>query len=335
MYPLDSMLKEAIKHGYIELDSIAKNVTYLPHRITRPLVYPEEQVQLKIFLSLIYNYGYPADRIRVSCPIKMGSSLKEADIVVYADNRCTSVLIIVECKRKGISDIEFSGAIDQGFSYASACMGQYVWATDGEKNAYFEVYPNAIGERTHNKLSDIPKADIDTIRPKNQSILRNIIKAAKWFWSKPINRSATRYTLGASLFVALFSHIIGSYIGEIGAITRQVGILETSYISILFHLIIFFSLLAGIISAEVIHILPQSKQDNPPSPISMWQKALLAAILCIPAWIIGGNFDANWWTIERYHQQAYGPWILLWPFIISIPAEIILVITLLWIRKED
>jgi hypothetical protein len=43
---------------------------------------PEEQVQAETFLKLILTYGYDQKRIRLFVPVVMGSTTKEADIIV-------------------------------------------------------------------------------------------------------------------------------------------------------------------------------------------------------------------------------------------------------------
>ena len=45
----------------------------------------------------------------------MGSQIKEADIIVYADDDLKSPLIIVECKKPDVSELEFARAVDQAF----------------------------------------------------------------------------------------------------------------------------------------------------------------------------------------------------------------------------
>lgn len=54
-------------------------------KVKRNFTNPEEQVQAEAFLKLILVYGYPAERIQQFVSVTMGSSIKEADIIVYND----------------------------------------------------------------------------------------------------------------------------------------------------------------------------------------------------------------------------------------------------------
>src|SRR5690606_2313636 len=87
---------------------------------TRNYTNPEEVVQVEAFLKLTLIYGYPVERVKLYVTVKMGSSTKEADIVVYNDNECREPKIIVECKKPDVSELEFEQAIEQGFAYCFA-----------------------------------------------------------------------------------------------------------------------------------------------------------------------------------------------------------------------
>ena len=96
------MIRQAQRDRYLFLNKKLDKVSYLPQGKTRKLSNPEESVQLQAYLSLIYKFGYPAEQIRVCEHIKIGSSSREADIVVYEDAACKTPLIIVECKKPKI-----------------------------------------------------------------------------------------------------------------------------------------------------------------------------------------------------------------------------------------
>ena len=95
-------------------------------------------------------------------PVKMGSDMKEADIVVYDDDMCLAPHIVVECKRQDISEAEFLQAIEQAYSYAFSlpCNVKYVWVTSGIRNEYYEVDKNL---DTRNQIPDIPQFGVETI----------------------------------------------------------------------------------------------------------------------------------------------------------------------------
>lgn len=99
------------------------------------------------FLCLVLVYKYPVERIRQFVPVQMGSETKEADIIVYGDDALKSPLIIVECKKPEVTELEFRRAVDQAFSYAVAEGAKYVWGTSRLKNEYFEVPPRKPKDR--------------------------------------------------------------------------------------------------------------------------------------------------------------------------------------------
>ena len=62
----------------------------------------------------------------------MGSSTREADIIVYADDKRQAPLIVVECKAPDVSELEFLRARDQAHSYTVAEGARYLWAILGK-----------------------------------------------------------------------------------------------------------------------------------------------------------------------------------------------------------
>ena len=77
-----SLIQEGIKRGLIKLDDEQKYITYVNQNKKRNYSNPEEQVQAETFLKLILTYGYDQKRIRLFVPGVMGSTTKEADIIV-------------------------------------------------------------------------------------------------------------------------------------------------------------------------------------------------------------------------------------------------------------
>ena len=152
-----TLLKKGIKDRFIHIDKKKDKVTYLPQGLSRKLSNPEEQVQLDTYLDLIYNYGYPPEKLRVSQKVKIGSSTREADIVVFRDKACLDPFIIVECKKEKVSNRVFEEAVDQGFSYAAVTNAEFVWATSGDRDGMYRVMPDAIKERKRNRISRLPK----------------------------------------------------------------------------------------------------------------------------------------------------------------------------------
>lgn len=151
-----------IEKGLISFNEDRSRITYVYQKKERNYNNPEEKVQAEAFLRLLLDYHYPVSRIRLFVPVTMGREIKEADIVVYADELCMRPHILVECKRQEVSEAEFQQAIEQAYSYAFALPGEvkYVWMTSSIKNEYFEVDKN---QNTRNQLPDIPQYGVESI----------------------------------------------------------------------------------------------------------------------------------------------------------------------------
>ena len=156
-----SLIQEGIKKGLIKLDDEQKYITYINQNKKRNYSNHEEQVQAETFLKLVLTYGYDQKRIRLFVPVVMGSSTKEADIIVYNDDGHKSPHIVVECKKQEVSELEFTQAVEQGFSYAVAEGAKYVWITSGIKDEYYQVPTEKPKERI--TITDIPQSGVETL----------------------------------------------------------------------------------------------------------------------------------------------------------------------------
>ena len=157
------IIQNGIDKGLIALDEENKYITYIHQNKKRNYTNPEEQVQAETFLKLVLSYGYPVEKIKQFVSITMGSTTKEADIVVYNDEKCTEPLIIVECKKSDISELEFIQAVEQAASYAYALSGtiKYLWVTSSIKNEYFLVDKESNVKQT---IPDIPRFGVTEIQ---------------------------------------------------------------------------------------------------------------------------------------------------------------------------
>ena len=151
-----------IEKGLISFNNDMSRITYVHQKKERNYNTPEEKVQAETFLRLILDYNYPEKRIKQFVPVTMGRDVREADIVVYADDMCLTPYILVECKRQEVSEAEYQQAIEQAYSYAFALPSdvKYVWVTPGIKSDYFEVDKS---QNTRNQLPDIPQFGVDSI----------------------------------------------------------------------------------------------------------------------------------------------------------------------------
>jgi len=158
------LIQQGINKNLISFDEERKYITYIHQSKRKNYTKPEEQVQAETFLTLVLVYGYPVEHIQQFVTVTMGSSTKEADIIVYNDEECTEPHIIVECKKSDVSELEFEQAIEQGFAYcfATAKTVKYLWVTSSIKNRYFEV-----NKEKEAKLSipDIPQYGVSKLTP--------------------------------------------------------------------------------------------------------------------------------------------------------------------------
>ncbi|MCU0438058.1 MAG: N-6 DNA methylase [Raineya sp.] len=149
------LIQKGIQEGLIKFDEELKYITYLHQNKKNRYTDPEEKVQAEIFCKIVLEYGYPVNRVQQFVNVKMGVSDKEADIVVYNDDKCEQPYIVIECKKEEISEREFQEAVKQAFSYAHALAGtmKYVWVTKGDKEEFFKF------DKDKNKkesIADIP-----------------------------------------------------------------------------------------------------------------------------------------------------------------------------------
>ncbi|HZH91980.1 MAG TPA: N-6 DNA methylase [Pyrinomonadaceae bacterium] len=96
-------------------------------------------MQAETFCRLVLEYGYSADRIEMFSTVAMGVAVKQADIIVYADDEREQPYIVVECKSPEVSEMEFKQAVEQAFSYAYAIAGttKFIWVTKGNKQEFY------------------------------------------------------------------------------------------------------------------------------------------------------------------------------------------------------
>lgn len=155
------LIAEGIKKKLIRLEDDGKYIVYVHQDKRRNYTNPEEKVQAEAYLQLVLVYKYPPDRIRQFVSVPMGSDIKEADIIVYSDALHKAPLIVIECKKETVSELEFIRASDQASSYAVAEGARYVWTTSKIKNEYFEIPRQKPKDRI--QIPDIPQFGIDKL----------------------------------------------------------------------------------------------------------------------------------------------------------------------------
>ncbi len=151
------LFQEGLKNKNIIINDDFTRIEYnCKNKTSRRLQNPEEFVQARSYLKLIHEYNYNPKNISVNESVQMGADTREADILVYNDKN-DKVLIVVECKEEGVNERQFKVAVDQGYSYAHARAGKYIWITSGIKDEYYEIVEVAPVDRI--AIPDIPKKD--------------------------------------------------------------------------------------------------------------------------------------------------------------------------------
>lgn len=158
-----NLIDQGIQKGLISISEDKNRITYLNQNKTRNYNNPEEKVQAETFLKLVLLYNYPANQIKQFETVTMGSSQKEADIIVYNDEKCEQPHIVVECKKEEVSELEFVQAKEQAASYAYALAGtiQYIWVTSKIKNDYAQIDKDSKTKRT---VPDIPHFGVTEVQ---------------------------------------------------------------------------------------------------------------------------------------------------------------------------
>lgn len=125
---------------------------------------PEEYVRQEILKSLVREYGYHKNNIRVEFPIKFGSRRVRVDIAIFPpglpakEQTQESIWLIVECKSEKIRPSMKKDGVGQLLSYMATCPNAHVgmW-TNGEDMAAFTLEPNDNGARISAEIPDIPR----------------------------------------------------------------------------------------------------------------------------------------------------------------------------------
>ena len=151
----DDLIAQGVAKKLIRIGDDGKRIEYLRHGISRDWTKPEAIIEAKAYLTLVLQYEYPDDRIQLFAPVTVGSSLREADIEVFADAKHESPIIIVECKKEEVPEAEFRQAVEQAFSYAVSEGARYVWTTSGIKNEYYEVPDKK--PKSRRTVADVPR----------------------------------------------------------------------------------------------------------------------------------------------------------------------------------
>lgn len=153
-------LEKAIKDGYAYItgEEGREKITYVTsNNHIESFSNPGEKVRAEFWAELIYKYEYPVNRIKVAVSVLNDT----ADIVVFSDDDCRYPYAVAECRCDGITDAEFSQAVERGIGNAvwSKIRAEYVVIVAGATHCVLDVsgkFDN--DEREQNIVADLPKA---------------------------------------------------------------------------------------------------------------------------------------------------------------------------------
>lgn len=158
-------LNRAIADGYVFItgDEGKQWITYVSSDNHKEKYSdPEEQVRAEFWAELIYEYDYPANRIKIEVTIPDRIPTDRADIVIFSDDECKKSYAVVECKKDGVTDAEFLQAIEQGVGNATwvKLRASYVVIIAGATRRVLDFSDTETGiyERENNIIADLSKS---------------------------------------------------------------------------------------------------------------------------------------------------------------------------------
>ncbi|MFJ1963145.1 N-6 DNA methylase [Streptomyces massasporeus] len=138
---------------------------------------PEEYVRQNIEKALVRQYKYPAKDCAPEFAIKMGSSRKRVDIVVFepgSDHTQANAFLLVETKKADVKPTHKTEGIGQLQSYMASCLNvKYGMWTNGDDRFCYAKRPNGRGSWTFDEIIDIPafgQTEEEAQRPKRRDL---------------------------------------------------------------------------------------------------------------------------------------------------------------------
>ncbi|MDD9856582.1 MAG: N-6 DNA methylase [Gammaproteobacteria bacterium] len=143
---------------------------------------PEEYVRQNIEKRLVNEHKYAVERIAVEFGIRIGSSKRRADIVIFSAGAARSqenIQLIIECKKETVGPGDRKDGVGQLKSYMSSCANCEwgMWTNGRHKEVLRKVFGDT-GAVEFAEFNDIPSADgrvEDIDRPQRQT-LKNAVE---------------------------------------------------------------------------------------------------------------------------------------------------------------
>jgi len=138
---------------------------------------PEEYVRQNLEKALVRQYKYPATDCQPEFAIKVGSSRKRVDVIVFepgAVHNQEHTLVLVETKRAGTSPSNKSEGVDQLRSYMAACLNaKYGIWTNGDEKLCLAKRSDGTGGFSFQEIIDVPaygQTEADAERPQRKDL---------------------------------------------------------------------------------------------------------------------------------------------------------------------
>lgn len=138
---------------------------------------PEEYVRQNIEKALVRQYKYSAKDSAPEFTIRVGSSRKRVDIIVFAagaEHTQANAYVLVETKKADVKPSHRTEGVGQLQSYMAACLNaQYGMWTNGEDRLCFAKRSDGKGGWMFEEIIDIPafgQTEEDAQRPKRKDL---------------------------------------------------------------------------------------------------------------------------------------------------------------------
>lgn len=138
---------------------------------------PEEYIRQNIEKALVRQYKYVPTDCEPEFPIKVGSSRKRVDIVVFgkgADHVQANAYILVETKRADVKPTHRTEGVGQLQSYMASCLNaRYGMWTNGTDRFCFAKRSDGAGGWTFEEIIDIPgfgQTEADAQQPSRKDL---------------------------------------------------------------------------------------------------------------------------------------------------------------------
>ena len=135
----EEYLKLGRQKGYFVLDK--GKIKYIAVGKSYNFSDLEEKTRMMFYFNLIEKYKYPADRIEFEVGVsdEILNKDKCADIVVFTNDEQRKPYIVVECRKDGISDLEFERAVKKAIANAWNTGALFAVCIAGDKYRVVEI----------------------------------------------------------------------------------------------------------------------------------------------------------------------------------------------------